>query len=77
LKRLNMRVCKCQAAADRQALACRRAFLAAGAICLGLLAAGFSACTTEASLPADTAAGLEQRLRADISFLAYDQLEGR
>jgi hypothetical protein len=41
------------------------------------LAAAGSGCNSSASRPDDSAGGLEQRLRADIAFLADDQLEGR
>lgn len=46
------------------------------ALCAGMLAASWG-CTSSASRPDDAAVGLEQRLRADIGFLADDQLEGR
>lgn len=71
-----MRACKRPAAADREPLACCRVSLTAGMIGLGLLVGSSSGCAGVASLPEDTA-GLEQRLRADIGFLADDQLQGR
>jgi hypothetical protein len=72
-----MRVCNSQASVARRAPARGRTSLIAAISGLGLLMGGFSGCTTEASLSEDMAAGLEQRLRADIGFLADDQLEGR
>ncbi len=72
-----MHVSKLRRAADRQAGALQRAYLAAQMICLGLLVAGGSSCASEASLPEEKSAGLDNRLRADIGFLADDQLEGR
>jgi hypothetical protein len=73
-----MRASKGPVSADREAAGSRRVCLAAGAVCLSLLAGSWSACTSVAShSDDDTAAGLEQRLRADIGFLADDKLEGR
>jgi hypothetical protein len=72
-----MRASERPASADPQAAVRRRIRLATGAACLALLAVSSGACTNAASHSEDSAAGLEQRLRADIGFLADDQLEGR
>ncbi len=54
-----------------------RSGLLAAAIAAGVAALAGSGCTSSASRPNEAAVGVEQRLRADIGFLADDQLEGR
>jgi hypothetical protein len=72
-----MRVYRRRVVAHRETPACGRFRLSAGLACLAVLTAGGSACSSAASHREDAAAGLEQRLRADVGFLADDQLEGR